>query len=148
MKTTDVQALRNSYQVLRSGRINLLLLALPFVLAIVMPTAGLAQTGSAAQNAPSPAAGASRFHLEEATIDDVHRAIKDGEITCHGLIEAYFARAKAYNGVTNELVTAGGADVPPVLGTVRAGSPMKFPTQTIKASGHISELRPVRRAPD
>jgi amidase len=45
------------------------------------------------------------FHLEEATIDDVHRAIRDGKITCRGLIQLYINRAKAYNGVSNVLVT-------------------------------------------
>ena len=129
--------LDNTCKAKRPGpsRINLLFLPLPFALAMLMLAAGLAQTASGGQNVPNSSnAGASRFHLEEATIDDVHRAIKDGEITCHGLIEAYFARAKAYNGVTNELVTADGKDVQPVLGTVRAGSPLKFPTKTLKAS--------------
>ena len=117
------------------ARINLSFLPLLFALAMLMPAASLAQTATGGQSAPSPStAGTWRFHLEEATIDDVHRAIKEGQITCHGLIEAYFARAKAYNGVTNELVTADGKDVPPVLGTVRAGSPLKFPTHTVKAS--------------
>jgi len=129
------QALSDTYKVFRSPRINLLLLALPFTLAVFMPAAGLAQTASGGQSAASPNTAVTwHFHLEEATIDDVHRAIQEGQITCHGLIEAYFARAKAYNGVTNKLVTADGKDVQPVSGTVRAGSPLKFPTQTIKAS--------------
>ncbi|MCZ6753478.1 MAG: amidase family protein [Acidobacteria bacterium] len=46
-----------------------------------------------------------RFHLEEATIADVHRAIQQGEITCQGLVQAYINRARAYNGVSNRLVT-------------------------------------------
>ncbi|MCZ6750783.1 MAG: amidase family protein, partial [Acidobacteria bacterium] len=46
-----------------------------------------------------------RFHLEEATIADVHRAIQQGEITCQGLVQAYINRAGAYNGVSNQLVT-------------------------------------------
>jgi amidase len=75
-----------------------------------------------------------KFHLEEATIDDVHRAIKDGEISCHGLVAAYEARAAAYNGVTNELVTADGKDVPAVPGVVRAGAPLQYPTKTVKIS--------------
>src|ERR1700688_483395 len=122
-------ALGNTHAAKRPGTagINVLSLLLPFALAMLILSAGPAKTASRGQNVPNSSnAGASRFHLEEATIDDVHRAIKDGEITCHGLIEAYFARAKAYNGVTNELVTADGKDVQPVLGTVRAGSPLKF----------------------
>jgi amidase len=74
------------------------------------------------------------FHLEEATIDDVHRAIRDGRITCRGLIQLYINRAKAYNGVSNVLVTKDGAPIPPAPGAVRAGSPLKFPTQTVAVS--------------
>ncbi len=141
-KITDSQALTNTRELkkvkkLGSAPINLLFMVLPFAfaLAISMLVASRAQTASAGQNVPNSSnAGASRFHLEEATIDDVHRAIREGQITCHGLIEAYFARAKAYNGVTNKLVTADGKDVQPAPGIVRAGSPLKFPTQTLKAS--------------
>lgn len=75
-----------------------------------------------------------QFHLQEATIDDVHRAIQNGQITCRGLIQLYLNRAKAYNGVSNELVTKDGAPIPPAPGVVRAGSPLKFPTQTIAIS--------------
>src|ERR1035437_3800348 len=46
-----------------------------------------------------------RFHLEEATIADVHRAIQSGQITCRGLVQAYLNRARAYNGVCNRPVT-------------------------------------------
>src|SRR5262245_65541840 len=45
------------------------------------------------------------FHLMEATIPEVHRAIREGQITCRGLVEAYLNRAKAYNGTCNTLVT-------------------------------------------
>ncbi|HEY6766357.1 MAG TPA: amidase family protein [Candidatus Sulfotelmatobacter sp.] len=74
------------------------------------------------------------FHLEEATIDDVHRAIRQGQITCKGLIQLYINRAKAYNGVSNVLVTKDGELIPPATGVLRAGSPLKFPTQTIAVS--------------
>lgn len=40
-------------------------------------------------------------------------------------------RASAYNGVCTTLVTPTGAAAPRVRGTVRAGSPLRFPTQTI-----------------
>jgi amidase len=75
-----------------------------------------------------------RFHLQEATIDDVHRAIRDGQITCRGLVQLYINRAKAYSGVADELVTRDGAPVPSAPGVVRAGSPLKFPTTTIAIS--------------
>jgi len=80
------------------------------------------------------------FHLEEATIDDVQRAIRDGRITCKGLIQLYINRAKAYNGVSNVLVTKDGEAVPPASGVVRAGTPLKFPTQTIAISSLLPDF--------
>jgi Asp-tRNA(Asn)/Glu-tRNA(Gln) amidotransferase A subunit family amidase len=74
------------------------------------------------------------FHLQEGTIDDVHRAIRDGQITCRGLVQLYINRAKAYNGVSSVLVTKDGVPIPPAPGVVRAGSPLKFPTQTVAIS--------------
>src|ERR1700737_3126356 len=76
----------------------------------------------------------SRFHLQEAKIDDIHRAIRDGRITCRGLVELYINRAKAYNGVSHVLVTKDGAPIPLAPGVVRAGSPLKFPTETVAIS--------------
>ncbi|MGA7792998.1 MAG: amidase family protein [Candidatus Acidiferrales bacterium] len=76
----------------------------------------------------------SRFHLQEATIDDLHRAIQDGQVTCRGVVQLYINRAKAYNGVSDVLVTKDGASIPPAPGVVRAGSPLKFPTQTVSIS--------------
>ncbi len=76
----------------------------------------------------------SRFHLQEATIDDIHQAIRTGQITCKGLVQLYLNRARAYNGVADVLVTKDGAPIPPAPGVVRAGSPLKFPTQTIAIS--------------
>lgn len=38
------------------------------------------------------------FRLEEATIEDVHRAIGDGELTSARLVEHYLRRVEAYNG--------------------------------------------------
>jgi len=46
-----------------------------------------------------------RFHLEEATISDVHRAIQEGQITCRVLVQTYINRARMYNGTCNQLVT-------------------------------------------
>jgi amidase len=76
----------------------------------------------------------SPFHLQEATIDDLHRAIRSGQITCKGVVQLYLNRAKAYNGVADVLVTKDGAPIPPASGVVRAGSPLKFPTQTVAIS--------------
>jgi amidase len=44
------------------------------------------------------ATSAPRFHLEEATIADVHRAIRAKEITAEQLVQLYFKRIEAYNG--------------------------------------------------
>src|SRR6266404_204855 len=70
-----------------------------FLLAAILATAEVAHS----QQSP--------FHLQEGTIDDVHRAIRNGQITCRGLVELYLNRAKAYNGVSNVLVTKDGAQI-------------------------------------
>jgi len=93
----------------------------------------------AAQPQAAPAQ-AFQFHLQEATIDDVHRAIRAGQITCRQLVQWYFNRAKAYNGVSNQLVTRDGAPIPPPTGTVRAGSPLKFPTSTVAITSLVPDF--------
>ena len=80
------------------------------------------------------------FRLEEATIDEMHRAIQAGEITVVEIVKHYIARARAYNGVSSALVTEDGKPVPPALGTVRAGAPVSFPTETVKASTILPDL--------
>jgi amidase len=75
-----------------------------------------------------------RFRIEEATIDDMQRAIQNGSTTCRGLVQAYVDRARAYNGMCTRLVTKDGADVAPASGTVRAGSPLVFPSSTVAVS--------------
>lgn len=65
--------------------------------AAVPAGAQLSATSVAAPPASAPA-GASRFHLEEATIEDIQRAILAKEITVERLVELYLARIKAYNG--------------------------------------------------
>ena len=55
------------------------------------------------------AAQGGAFRLEEATIADVHRAIHQAQITCRDLVRAYVDRARAYNGVSDRLVTVDGA---------------------------------------
>jgi hypothetical protein len=83
--------------------------------------------------------GKKKFHLEEATIADIHNAINTNQITCQGLVQLYINRAKAYNGVCNQLVTEDGGSIPPATGVVRAGSPIVFPTTTVLAS--IADFR-------
>src|SRR5690242_19971612 len=80
------------------------------------------------------------FVLEEATIDELHAAIKAGETTCTDVVRHYLMRVRAFNGTSNLLVTKDGAPVPEALGTVRGGAPLKFPTQTVKASELLPDL--------
>ena len=46
------------------------------------------------------------FQLEEATIDQLHAAIRAGDITCVEVVQRYIDRARAYNGVCSMLVTS------------------------------------------
>src|SRR5882757_6885732 len=73
----------------------------------------------------------SHFQIEEASIDDLQRAIQAGEVTCQGIVRAYIDRAKAYNGICTKLVTNDGSSIADTLGTVRGGAPLKFPTDTV-----------------
>jgi amidase len=84
--------------------------------------------------APGLAFAQSPFHLQEATIGDIQNAIKSGQMSCQGVVQAYINRAKAYNGVCTELVTKDGAPIAPIKGVVRAGSPITFPTKTVPVS--------------
>ena len=102
--------------------------------------AALASTLGFGTLAPSVTAAAGKFHLEEASIEDIHDAIKSGEITCKGLVQAYFKRIKAYNGVCTRLVTANGAPIPAAKGVVRTGAPIIFPTSTVAASSLLPNL--------
>ncbi len=79
------------------------------------------------------------FHLEEATIADVHRAIRAGQITCHQLVQLYINRARAYNGTSDRLITRDGASIPQAYGYVRAGAPIKFPTETVAISSLVPD---------
>src|SRR5438034_727720 len=77
--------------------------------------------------------GMAEFRLEEATIEQLHAAIRAGEITCVQIVQRYIDRARAFNGVASMLVTGDGAPVKPATGTVRAGEPLRFPTETVSA---------------
>jgi Asp-tRNA(Asn)/Glu-tRNA(Gln) amidotransferase A subunit family amidase len=80
------------------------------------------------------------FRLEEATIGELHAAIRAGEITCVQVVQRYIDRARAYNGVASMLVTENGLPVREARGAVRAGSPLRFPTTTVKASTLFPDL--------
>src|SRR5499425_1837383 len=87
------------------------------------------------------------FRLEEATIDDLHAAIRAGEITCVQVVEHYLDRARVYNGVASVLVTDDGMPVDKATGVVRAGAPLVFPTETVAARTLLPDLDKYRGAP-
>jgi amidase len=81
------------------------------------------------------------FRLEEATIDELHRAIRSGQTTCVAVVEHYIARVRAFNGVASVLVTEDGkplAEKP--VGTVRAGAALRFPRQTVNVATILPDL--------
>src|SRR5262249_12446210 len=80
------------------------------------------------------------FRLEEATIDEMHAAIRAGEITCVQLVQPSPDGPRAFTGVASAIVTADGAPVAPAPGAVRAGRPLRFPTETVKASSLFPQL--------
>jgi amidase len=80
------------------------------------------------------------FRLEEATIADLHRAIREGRMTCVALVRHYIDRVRAFNGVASRLVTEDGLPVPETRGAVRAMSPLRFPTETVRASEFLPDL--------
>ena len=80
------------------------------------------------------------FQLEEATIDELHAAIKAGRITCVGVVQHYLKRVRAFNGPSSMLVTRDGKQVAQAHGPVRAGAPIDFPVQTIAASTIYPDL--------
>ena len=84
---------------------------------------------------------AQAFRLEEATIDDLHAAIRSGETTVVAVVQHYLARVRAYNGVASVLVTQDGAPVAAGDGRgARRRARCKFPTQTVKASTILPDL--------
>jgi len=80
------------------------------------------------------------FRVEEATIAELHQAIRDGRTTCVEVVKQYIERVRAYNGVASTLVTKDGAPVPEAKGAVRAGAPLRFPTQTVRADTLLPDL--------
>src|SRR5438552_3345041 len=80
------------------------------------------------------------FRLEEATIDELHAAIRAGETSVAQIVEHYIARVRAFNGVASLLVTEDGGNITEATGAVRAGAPLHFPTETVRASTIFPDL--------
>jgi Asp-tRNA(Asn)/Glu-tRNA(Gln) amidotransferase A subunit family amidase len=53
---------------------------------------------AAMNDAAQTMTGDEEFQVEEATIEDIHNAIKSGELTATELVQMYLERIKAYNG--------------------------------------------------
>ncbi len=80
------------------------------------------------------------FHLEEATIAELHAAIRAGQTSVVQIVQKYIDRARAYNGVSSLLLTEAGGPVAAATGAVRAGVPLRFPTETVSASTVLPDL--------
>jgi amidase len=89
---------------------------------------------------PGGAVPDQEFCLEEATIDELHRAITLGRTTCLSVVRHYLDRVRAFNGVASMLVTEDGGAVLPVAGAVRGGTRLCFPTHSVKASETLPDL--------
>lgn len=86
-------------------------------------------------------AAAASFKLEETSIENIHNGIRSGEVTCAGIVDAYLARAKAYNGSCTALITEDGKAAPSVLGALRAGVPLKFAQKTVAIDKHLPDYK-------
>jgi amidase len=93
------------------------------------------------------AASAPRFHLEEATIADVHRAIRAKEITAEQLVQHYFKRIGAYNGtcVKGEVDPATGLMLGEIAPIENAGQVNAYMTLNIR--GKRSKTDPADNDP-
>ena len=80
------------------------------------------------------------FVLEEATIDELHAAIRAGETTCVDVVRHYLARVRAFNGTSNLLVTKDGAAIPEAKGFPRGGAPLAFPTRDGESIGRCCPI--------
>ena len=87
------------------------------------------------------------FRVDEATIDELHAAIKSGEATCVAVVQQYLERVRAYNGVASLLVTEDGLPVPEARGAMRGLTPLRFPSETIKASTILPDLHKYQGPP-
>ena len=95
----------------------------------------------------SQAASAPRFHLEEATIADVQRAIRAKEITAEQLVQLYFKRIEAYNGtcVKGEIDPATGLMLGDITPIENAGQVNAYMTLNIR--GRRSKTDPADNDP-
>src|ERR1700733_8867567 len=88
------------------------------------------------------AASAPRFHLEEATIADVHRAIRAKEITAEQVVQHYFKRIEAFNGtcVKGEVDLATGLMFGDIVPIENAGQVNAYMTLNIRGKRSKTDL--------
>ena len=93
------------------------------------------------------AAQAWHFHLEEATIADVHRAIRSKQITATQLVELYFKRIAAYNGtcVKGDIDPKSGLQLGEISPVENAGQLNAYTTLNIR--GKRSQTDPADNDP-
>ena len=96
---------------------------------------------------PDQGAPQQPFRVEEATIAELHQAIRDGRTTCVEVVKQYIERVKAYNGVASLLVTEDGKAIREASGTTRGGAPLAFPTETVKAATVLADLEKYKGPP-
>jgi amidase len=77
--------------------------------------------------------------LVEASIDDLHKAIRSGQSTCQQIVQGYVARARAYNGICTQLVTEDGHKIVKVPGAARAGAPLAFPVESVPVTRLVAD---------
>ncbi len=87
------------------------------------------------------------FVLEEATIAELHAAIKAGKTSVTAVVQHYLERVRRYNGVASMLVSKDGTDVAPAPGAVRGGKPLEFPTRTVNAADILPDLHKYQGPP-
>src|SRR5215813_12586717 len=85
---------------------------------------------------------ATRFHLEEATIADVHRAIRAKETTAEQLVQLYFKRIEAYNGtcVKGEVDPATGLMLGEITPIENAGQVNAYMTLNVRGRRSKTDL--------
>ena len=80
------------------------------------------------------------FEIEEVNIKQLHSAIQEGRTSCLNVVQSYIERAKAYNGACTALITGDGESIPQSYGNVRAGSRVRFSTQTVSVDEILPDL--------
>ena len=68
-----------------------------FIRFLASPDAARIIAKSGLEPIATPSATATEFHLLEATIDDIHAALRSGQTTCRELVELYLRRIDAFD---------------------------------------------------